>query len=69
MEPHMTKEDVVAVCLNRGRKRRHRDCTNNFKDGGRIICDDASGPIDTNLIDDFDLWRCANVINKVRKNK
>jgi hypothetical protein len=66
-EPHMTKEDVVAVCLNRGRKRRHSDCTNNFKDGGRIICDDAAGLIDTNLIDDFDLWRCANAINKVRK--
>jgi hypothetical protein len=66
-EPHMTKEDMIAVCLNRGRKRRHSECTNNFKDGGRIICDDAADEIDTTLIDDFDLWRCANAINKVRK--
>jgi hypothetical protein len=66
-EPHMTKEDVVAVCLNRGWKRHHSECTNNFRDGGRNICDDAAGEIDTNLIDGFDIWRCANAINKVRK--
>jgi hypothetical protein len=36
-EPHMTKEDVVAVCMNIGRKRHHSECTNNFRDGGRII--------------------------------
>jgi hypothetical protein len=67
-EPHMTKEDLATVCMNRGRKRRHSECTNNFKDGGRIICDDAAADvIDTNLIDDFDLWRCANTINEVRK--
>jgi hypothetical protein len=54
--------------LNRVRKRRHSECTNNYKDGGRIICDDAAADeIDTTLIDDFDLWRCANAINKVRK--
>jgi hypothetical protein len=67
-EPRMTKEDVATVCMHRGRKRRHSECTDNFKDGGRIICDDAAaGEIDTNLIDDFDMWRCANAINKVRK--
>jgi hypothetical protein len=67
-EPRMTKEDLATVCMNRGRKRRHSECTSNFKDGGRIICDDAAADvIDTNLIDDFDLWRCANAINEVRK--
>jgi hypothetical protein len=66
-EPRMTREDVVAVCLNRGRKRRHSECTDNFRDGDRIICDDAAGLIDTDPIDDFDLWRCANAINKIRQ--
>jgi hypothetical protein len=67
-EPRMTKEDVATVCMHRGRKRRHSECTDNFRDGGRIICDDAAaGKIDTDLIDDFDLWRCANAINKIRQ--
>jgi hypothetical protein len=66
-EPHMTKEDVATVCMHRGRKRYHSECTDNFKDGGRIICDDAAGEINTDLIDDFDMWRCANAINKVRR--
>jgi hypothetical protein len=68
-EPRMTKEDLATICMKRGRKRRHSECTNNFKDGGRIICDDAADEIDTDQIDDFDLWRCANAINKVQKIK
>jgi hypothetical protein len=46
-EPRMTKEDVATVCMHRGRNRRHSKCTDNFRDGGRIICDDvAAGKID-----------------------
>jgi hypothetical protein len=67
-EPHMTMEDLETVCTKRGRKRRHSECLDNFRDGGRIICDDAGADeIDTDRIDDFDLWRCANAINKMRK--
>jgi hypothetical protein len=65
-EPAMTKEDLATICIPRGRKRHHSECTDNFRGGGRIVCDDAAGEIDTNLIDDFDMWRCANAI-KVRK--
>jgi hypothetical protein len=66
-EPHMTEEDVATVCMHRGRKRRHSECTDNFKDCGRIVCDDAADLINVNNINDFDLWRCANAINKVRR--
>jgi hypothetical protein len=66
-EPHMTEEDVATICMKRGRKRHHSECSGNFRHGGRIICDDAADEIDTDLIDDFDMWRCANAINKIRK--
>jgi hypothetical protein len=66
-EPAMTKEDLATICIPRGRKRRHSECTDNFRDGGRIICDDAADLINVNNINDFDLWRCANAINKIRK--
>jgi hypothetical protein len=67
-EPAMTMEDLVTMCIPRGRKRRHSESSGNFRDGGRIICDDAAEEINTKHISfDFDLWRCANAINKVRK--
>jgi hypothetical protein len=66
-EPAMTKQDLATVCIPRGRKRRHSECTDNFRDGGRIICDDVADLINVNNINDFDLWRCANAINKIRK--
>jgi hypothetical protein len=63
----MTTEDLATICISRGRKRHHSECTNNFRDGGRIICNDAAGEINTKLIHDFDMWRYANAINKIRK--
>jgi hypothetical protein len=66
-EPHMTEEDVATVCMKRGRKHHHSECTDNFRVGGRIICDDAADEINTDLINDFDMWRCANAINKIRR--
>jgi hypothetical protein len=68
-EPHMTEEDVAMISMKRGRKRHHSECSGNFRHGGRIICDDATDEIDTDLIDDFDMWQCANAINKIRKTK
>jgi hypothetical protein len=66
-EPAMTKEDLATICIPRGRKRRHSECTDNFRDGGRIICDDATGLINVKNINEFDLWQCANAINSVRR--
>jgi hypothetical protein len=48
-EPTMTMDDLLTVCMSRGRKRRHSESSHNFRDGGRIICDDAAdGEIEEN---------------------
>jgi hypothetical protein len=54
-EPTMTEENLATICIPQGRKCRHSECSANFKDGGRIICNDAAHEINVDNIDDFDL--------------